>query len=181
MSTASARVTVNVARVGLQAPAQAAAAGYTRLVFQEEFDDTSGIDMADTRQPGFNFYRNRPFGYGAQGGVSPNCRPQEPDRCPGPGLDGSGSGWHLDRSDRIDRGRQWALHQGPAAPRAPVAPNRRRDRAGPAAGVEHRAPGAQVPAIRLVQASPLARVLEARSRTSLFRQSASLLVPEVPL
>jgi CARDB len=49
---------------GLTAPAQAAAQGYTELVFQEEFDDTSGIDMADSRQPGFNFYRFKPFGFG---------------------------------------------------------------------------------------------------------------------
>jgi hypothetical protein len=48
---------------GLQPPAQAAAVGYTRLVFQEEFDDTSGIDLADTRQPGFNFYTEPPFGF----------------------------------------------------------------------------------------------------------------------
>jgi hypothetical protein len=49
--------------VGIQPPAQAAAAGYTSLVFCEEFLDTSGIDMADTRQPGFNFYRHVPFGF----------------------------------------------------------------------------------------------------------------------
>jgi hypothetical protein len=49
---------------GLQPPAQAAAAGYTRLVFQEEFDDYSGIDVGDTRQPGFKFYRFLPFGEG---------------------------------------------------------------------------------------------------------------------
>jgi beta-glucanase (GH16 family) len=47
---------------GLTAPAQAAAAGFTRLAFSEDFNDTSGIDMADSRQPGFNFYIHRPFG-----------------------------------------------------------------------------------------------------------------------
>lgn len=46
---------------GLQAPAQAAAAGYTELVFQEEFEDYSGIDMNDDRTAGFNFYRFMPF------------------------------------------------------------------------------------------------------------------------
>lgn len=51
------------ALVGLQAPAQAAAAGFTSLAFIEDFDDTSGIDMADTRQAGFNFYRATPFGF----------------------------------------------------------------------------------------------------------------------
>jgi beta-glucanase (GH16 family) len=64
MSTASGRVTINVGGGGLQAPAQAAAAGYTSLVFEEEFDDTSGIDMSNSRQVGFNFYRFKPFGFG---------------------------------------------------------------------------------------------------------------------
>jgi CARDB len=49
---------------GLHPPPQAAAAGYTRLVFREEFHDYSGMDMADTRQAGFNFYRRIPFGLG---------------------------------------------------------------------------------------------------------------------
>jgi hypothetical protein len=48
---------------GLQPPPQAAAAGYTRLVFQEEFGDLSGIDVTDSRQPGFNFYIYAPFGF----------------------------------------------------------------------------------------------------------------------
>jgi hypothetical protein len=48
---------------GLQPPPQAAAAGYTRLVFREEFENYSGIDMSNSRQPGFNFYRHRPYGY----------------------------------------------------------------------------------------------------------------------
>jgi len=44
-------------------PLQAAAAGYTYLAFREEFSSTSGIDMNDSGQPGYNFYRRRPFGY----------------------------------------------------------------------------------------------------------------------
>ena len=43
-------------------PPQAVAAGYTRLAFDEEFTSTNGIDMNDTGEPGFNFYRRRPFG-----------------------------------------------------------------------------------------------------------------------
>jgi beta-glucanase (GH16 family) len=62
---ASARVTVNVG--GLQPPPQAAAVGYTRLAFNEDFNDTSGIDMADSRAPGFKWYRFKPFGYGVLG------------------------------------------------------------------------------------------------------------------
>jgi CARDB len=53
-----------VSTSGLQPPSQAAAAGYTELVFQEEFDDYSGIDVNDSRAAGFNFYRNLPFGEG---------------------------------------------------------------------------------------------------------------------
>ncbi len=37
-------------------PAGAVAAGFNRLVFQEEFRDLSGIDIHDSRKPGFNFY-----------------------------------------------------------------------------------------------------------------------------
>jgi hypothetical protein len=59
--TASARVTVNVG--GLQPPPQAAAAGYTRLAFNEDFNDTSGIDMANSRAPGFKWYRFKPWGF----------------------------------------------------------------------------------------------------------------------
>jgi hypothetical protein len=44
-------------------PPAAAAVGYTRLAFEEDFNGTGGIDMADSRQPGFNFYRFRPHGY----------------------------------------------------------------------------------------------------------------------
>jgi hypothetical protein len=62
MSSASARVSVNVIGGGLQAPAQAAAAGFTRLVYREEFDDTSGIDMANSGAAGFNIYRKYAFG-----------------------------------------------------------------------------------------------------------------------
>ena len=105
-----------------------------------------------------------------------------PHRRPRPGLDGSGPGRHLDRSDRTDRGRQRALHQGPAAACAPLTPHRHRDRAGPAAAIaEHRAAGAHDPAIRLARAGPPARLRAARSRTSLFRPSGSLLVPEISL
>jgi hypothetical protein len=61
---ASARVTVNVGGGGLQPPPQAAAQGLTSLVFNEDFNSLSGIDMADSRQAGFNFYRFKPFGFG---------------------------------------------------------------------------------------------------------------------
>jgi hypothetical protein len=44
-------------------PPQAVAAGYDRLTFDEEFSSTNGIDMNDTGQPGFNFYRRLPFGH----------------------------------------------------------------------------------------------------------------------
>jgi hypothetical protein len=54
-------VTVTVG--GLHVPAPAAAVGYTSLRFREEFNDTSGIDTSDTRQPGYNFYIEAPFGY----------------------------------------------------------------------------------------------------------------------
>ncbi len=40
----------------VERPAGATQAGFDRLAFQEEFDDTSGIDINDTRKPGFNFY-----------------------------------------------------------------------------------------------------------------------------
>ena len=43
-------------------PPQAAAEGYDRLVFQEEFDDLSGIDVNDTRKAGFNFYPKLAWG-----------------------------------------------------------------------------------------------------------------------
>lgn len=36
----------------------------TNLAFFEDFNDTSGIDMDDTGDPGFNFYRRHPFGGG---------------------------------------------------------------------------------------------------------------------
>ncbi len=55
--------TVRVSVGGLSPPPGAAAVGYTRLAFEEDFNGTGGIDMADSRQPGFNFYRFRPFGY----------------------------------------------------------------------------------------------------------------------
>jgi hypothetical protein len=61
--TASARVTVNVGGGGLQPPPQAAAQGLTSLVFNEDFNSLSGIDMTDSRVAGFNWYRFRPFGY----------------------------------------------------------------------------------------------------------------------
>jgi hypothetical protein len=37
--------------------------GFTNLVFNETFANTSGIDMANAQTDGFNFYRKRPFGY----------------------------------------------------------------------------------------------------------------------
>ncbi len=43
-------------------PPAAQAAGYTRLVFRDEFDDASGIDLKDTRQPGFTFYPRLAWG-----------------------------------------------------------------------------------------------------------------------
>jgi hypothetical protein len=60
--SASARVTVNVGGGGLQPPPQAAAQGLTSLVFNEDFNSLAGIDTANTRQPGFNFYRHMAFG-----------------------------------------------------------------------------------------------------------------------
>lgn len=47
-------------------PPQAVAAGYNRLVFDEEFSSTDGIDTNNTGKPGFNFYRRLPFGYPAE-------------------------------------------------------------------------------------------------------------------
>lgn len=46
----------------LKPPPEAQAAGYTRLVFEEEFDDASGIDLNNTGGPGFNFYLVSPWG-----------------------------------------------------------------------------------------------------------------------
>ena len=43
-------------------PPGALAAGYTRLAFDEEFNDTAGIDLDDTRKPGFNFYPRLAWG-----------------------------------------------------------------------------------------------------------------------
>lgn len=45
----------------IQPPAPAREAGLTHLAFHEEFDSVAGIDMADTRNPGFNFYIVKPF------------------------------------------------------------------------------------------------------------------------
>ena len=42
-------------------PAAAEAAGYTKLIFSEDFDDYSGIDMSGEGKPGFNFYLDRPY------------------------------------------------------------------------------------------------------------------------
>jgi hypothetical protein len=44
-------------------PPQAVSAGYTRLAFDEEFNDTSGIDLNNTGAPGYNFYTRAPFGF----------------------------------------------------------------------------------------------------------------------
>lgn len=52
----------NVTRQTVVPPAAARQAGYTRLAFQEEFNDDSGIDMNDTRKPGFNFYPRLAWG-----------------------------------------------------------------------------------------------------------------------
>ena len=46
----------------LMPPAGAAAADFSKLIFQEEFDDASGIDLEDTREPGFNFYPKLLYG-----------------------------------------------------------------------------------------------------------------------
>ena len=43
-------------RQPISPPPAALQAGYTRLAFDEEFNDDSGIDLQDTRKPGFNFY-----------------------------------------------------------------------------------------------------------------------------
>ena len=45
-----------------KAPPAAVAAGFTRLAFREEFNDLSGIDIDDTRKPGFNFYPKLAWG-----------------------------------------------------------------------------------------------------------------------
>jgi hypothetical protein len=37
--------------------------GLTRLAFHEEFNSEAGIDLKDTRKPGFSFYITRPFGW----------------------------------------------------------------------------------------------------------------------
>ncbi|HEX2972689.1 MAG TPA: hypothetical protein VHP11_10170 [Tepidisphaeraceae bacterium] len=50
------------ANLALTPPPGALAAGYTRLVFQEEFDNNSGIDLHDTRKPGFHFYPKLEWG-----------------------------------------------------------------------------------------------------------------------
>ena len=44
-------------------PSGALSSGLTRLVFQEEFSDDSGIDFENTGEPGFNFYLSKPFGW----------------------------------------------------------------------------------------------------------------------
>lgn len=44
-------------------PPAAAAAGYTKLAFFDDFNSTATIDMEDTRTAGFNWYRARPFGW----------------------------------------------------------------------------------------------------------------------
>ncbi len=44
-------------------PAVAEKAGYSRLVFCDDFDDASTIDWEATGQEGFHWYLNRPFGW----------------------------------------------------------------------------------------------------------------------
>ena len=44
-------------------PAQAAKAGYTSLVFYDDFDDLSTFDIEGTGQPGYLWYLDRPFGW----------------------------------------------------------------------------------------------------------------------
>ncbi|MBL8992042.1 MAG: hypothetical protein JNM63_01795 [Spirochaetia bacterium] len=46
----------------LKPPAEALAAGYVRLVFDEEFEDGSGIDLKNTGGTGFHFYLTSPWG-----------------------------------------------------------------------------------------------------------------------
>jgi hypothetical protein len=43
-----------------------------RLVFEEEFDSETALDLQDTKNPGFSFYRARPFGWppAAMDGIS---------------------------------------------------------------------------------------------------------------
>jgi hypothetical protein len=50
---------------GVSAPAPAAAAGYTSLVFCDDFTSTSTIDVNGTGNAGYNWYTRLPFG-GAQ-------------------------------------------------------------------------------------------------------------------
>jgi hypothetical protein len=44
-------------------PPGAAAAGLDRLAFAEGFEDADGLDLQNTRAPGFSFYLARPFGW----------------------------------------------------------------------------------------------------------------------
>ena len=43
-------------------PAAAAAAGYTRLAFSDDFDNLNTIDLKGEGKPGFNWYIDRPNG-----------------------------------------------------------------------------------------------------------------------
>lgn len=52
------------------APPQAAAAGYKKLVFSDEFDSISTIDVNATGAPGYKWYVDRPFG-------TPQVQPSE--------------------------------------------------------------------------------------------------------
>ncbi|RYE04817.1 MAG: hypothetical protein EOP51_35015, partial [Sphingobacteriales bacterium] len=54
---------INPVVIDADPPPQAVAAGYTYLAFRDEFNSDEGIDMNNTGNPGYNFYRRRPFGY----------------------------------------------------------------------------------------------------------------------
>ena len=43
-------------------PEGAVSAGFDRVIFREELNDASGIDLNDTRKPGFNFYPKLIYG-----------------------------------------------------------------------------------------------------------------------
>lgn len=50
--------------ISTTAPAPAQAAGFTRLSFRDEFSSMSTIDVSGTGAPGYQWYTDRPFGWG---------------------------------------------------------------------------------------------------------------------